>query len=350
MNRAPTAAETEPARPATPRALLALLADGAEHSGSAIATRLGVTRAAVWKQVEALRAVGLEIDAEAGRGYRLASPFEPLDATSIVDAIDVGRRNAVGVVDVCWQIDSTSSELARRTTDAPAACLAEIQSAGRGRRGRAWRMPLGGGVALSSLRRFDVGMAALSGLSLVAGLAAIRAIEDLGVDGVALKWPNDLVVDGRKLGGILVELGGDALGPCHAIVGIGLNVCIGEAGEAIDQPWTDLATLALGRASPHSEPMPGVPSRNALAGRVLSRLAEMLDRFAVEGFAAFERDYAHHDALRDRAIVVADASGSWTGIARGVGSRGALRVEREGTMREIDSGEVSVRPCDSEKR
>ena len=129
---------------------------------------------------------------------------------------------AVGVVDVCWQIDSTSSELARRTTDAPAACLAEIQSAGRGRRGRAWRMPLGGGVALSSLRRFDVGMAALSGLSLVAGLAAIRAIEDLGVDGVALKWPNDLVVDGRKLGGILVELGGDALGPCHAIVGIGL--------------------------------------------------------------------------------------------------------------------------------
>jgi BirA family biotin operon repressor/biotin-[acetyl-CoA-carboxylase] ligase len=340
MNRAPTEAEMEPVRAVAPGAVLALLADGAEHSGSALATRLAVTRAAIWKQIEALRAHGLDIAAEAGRGYRLAAPFEPLDASKILDATDADRRDAVGAIDVRWQIDSTSSELARRLADAPAACIAEIQSAGRGRRGRAWRMPLGGGVALSSLRRFDVGMAALSGLSLVAGLAAIRAMQDIGVGGVALKWPNDLVVDGKKLGGVLVELGGDALGPCHAIVGIGLNVRIGKAGEAIDQPWTDLAALANER----------MPSRNVLAGRLLSRLAETLDKFVVDGFAAFERDYAQHDALRDSEIVVADASGSWAGIARGVGARGALRVERDDTMREIDSGEVSVRRRDAKTR
>ena len=331
------AAPAARARGSSVPALVATLASGAESSGSALAATLGVTRAAVWKQVEQLRALGLPVRAVAGRGYRLEAPIELLDAHAIEAAIARERRAAVGAIDVRWQIDSTSSELARiasAPSDESRACLAEIQTQGRGRRGRTWRMPLGGGIALSQLRRFEVGMAALAGLSLVAGVAVMRALRDAGVEGAALKWPNDIVADGKKLGGILVELGGDALGPCHAIVGIGLNVAIGASeGAAIDQPWTDLAALTNARP----------PSRNRAAGLVLSRLAEALDAFAAEGFDAFAHEYAAHDALFGREILVAGGRETWNGVAMGVTSRGALRVMRDGVEVAVDSGEVSVR-------
>lgn len=319
-----------------PAAVLAALADGAELSGSALALRLGVTRAAVWKQIEQLRALGLAIDAAAGRGYRLRAPVDLLDAAGIAAEIAPELRPRIGGIDVLWQIDSTSSELSRRAGDGAAAgaCLAEIQTQARGRRGRAWRMPLGGGIALSLLRRFDTGMAALSGLSLVAGIAVVRALADCGIDGPRLKWPNDVVVDGRKLGGILVELGGDALGPCHAVIGIGINVRIDAAyGAMIDQPWIDVAGLAHDRA----------PSRNRIAGRVLSRLAEALDEFATHGFAAFAAEYARCDALRGRPVRVHAGARHWDGVASGVDAQGALAVVRDGERVLVDSGEVSVR-------
>jgi len=350
MSRSPLRAAETPARRATRRAaaapdLLALLAGGGEVSGADIAVSLGITRAAVWKQIEQLRARGLAVHAEAGRGYRLDAPIELLDASRIAMTMTARERESVGAIDVRWQIDSTSSELARTTESLPMprACLAEIQTAGRGRRGRRWQTPLAGGIALSFVRRFDGGMATLSGLSLVAGIAVLRALADTGIDGVALKWPNDIVSNGKKLGGILVELGGDALGPCRAIVGIGLNVRIGtEEGAAIDQPWTDLAALAGG----------ATPSRNAVAGRMLARLAEALETFATAGFAAFESDYAQHDALRGRDVVIASGNERWTALADGVTSRGALRVVRDGQAIDVDSGEVSVRatgnePCSS---
>jgi BirA family biotin operon repressor/biotin-[acetyl-CoA-carboxylase] ligase len=324
-------------RGASMPALVATLASGTEWSGSALAATLGVTRAAIWKQIEQLRALGLPVHASAGRGYRLDAPIELLEAERVESAIAHEQRAAVGAIDVHWQIDSTSSALARLASSSGAsahACLAEIQTQGRGRRGRAWRTPLGGGIALSQLRRFDVGMAALAGLSLVAGVAVVRALRDAGVEGAALKWPNDIVANGRKLGGILVELGGDALGPCHAIVGIGLNVAIGASeGAQIDQPWTDLATLTKGRP----------PSRNRLTGLVLSRLAETLDAFVTDGFDAFADEYAAHDALCGREILVSGGRETWTGIARGVTSRGALRVMRGSAEVAVDSGEVSVR-------
>lgn len=326
-----------PRRAASPADLLALLVDGAELSGSAAAAELGITRAAVWKQIEQLRARGLPIRAEAGRGYRLDAPIEMLDVARIEAAIPSNLRAHVGAIDVRWQIDSTSSELARRavTATSPCACLTEIQTKGRGRRGRTWQMPLAGGIALSFLRRFDGGMAELAGLSLVAGIAVLRALSDCGSEGAALKWPNDVVADGCKLGGILVELGGDALGPCHAIIGIGINLRMpAGASAAIDQPWTDLAALTAG----------AVPSRNLLAGRILARLAEALDEFATAGFAAFEREYARHDALRDREILVSSGGEPFAATARGVTSRGSLRIFRDGAEREVDSGEVSVRP------
>ena len=323
--------------PVSPPPLLAALAQGATISGSALAARLGVTRAAVWKQVERLRESGLAVSAQAGGGYRLDAPIDLLDTAQIDAAMTPVERAQLGDVAVHWQLDSTSSELLRRVASDPRdrlACLAEIQTHGRGRRGRAWRMPLGGGVALSLLKRFDGGMASLAGLSLVAGIAAVQALDECGVAEVGLKWPNDLVARGAKLGGILVELGGDSMGPCYAVIGIGINVRFdARRGAAIDQPWIDLATLADGHP----------PARNRLVARLLGRLVATLDRFDVAGFAAFADAYAGHDVLLGRTVRVLRADATQDGFACGVDERGALRVAFRDGERVVDSGEVSVR-------
>lgn len=318
-------------------ALIGELGDGQAHSGNVLASKLGVTRAAIWKQIERLRELGLGVSAPPGSGYRLDAPVDLLDGMHIARWLAPKTRTRLGEIDVHWQLDSTSSELLRRAADDPretVACLAEIQSQGRGRRGRAWQTPLGGGIALSLLQRFDGGMASLAGLSLVVGIAVAQALEDIGIAGVGLKWPNDLVARAAKLAGILVELGGDALGPCHAVIGIGINVRLGaRTAIAIDQPWIDLATLADG--------LP--PSRNAVVAQVLTRLIAALDRFELEGFAGFADDYARRDVLCDRRVNVMRSDGRSEGIVRGVDVRGALRVAFADGERAVDSGEVSIR-------
>ncbi|WP_440224074.1 biotin--[acetyl-CoA-carboxylase] ligase [Dokdonella sp. MW10] len=319
-----------------PQALLAALAASPEGvAGSALATRFGVSRAAIWKHVEALRALGAPIDARAGRGYRLLAPLDLLDVAAIRDALPRAHAERLVDLEVHWQIASTNSALLASAADmrAPlAACLAEVQSGGRGRHGRAWFTPLGGGIALSLRRRFEAGMATLGGLSLATGVAVVDALADLGADGVGLKWPNDLVAGGRKLGGILIELGGDALGPCHAVIGLGLNVRLpGDVAAGIGQPVTDLAALGV------------TPTRNALAAAVLARLVAALDTFEARGFEAFAEAFARHDVLRGRRVAVTRGAQVREGDAVGVDERGILRVrDAEGEFR-VDSGEVSVR-------
>ncbi len=315
------------------RELLAELGRAPAVSGSALAARLGVSRAAVWKQIERLRAAGLAIEAAAGSGYALADAVELLDARSIAAALPAPLRRRLGALQVHWQLDSTNSHLLRQANALAdrSLCLAELQSAGRGRRGRSWQMPLGGGLALSLYRRFDAALASLAGLSLVAGLAAVQALAACGVTGVGLKWPNDLVAHGAKLGGILVELGGEALGPCHAVIGIGINLRLGVAAAQIGQAATDVAALGT------------LPSRNLLAARLIAALEAALDEFVRDGFAAFAPRYAALDVLRGQPVEVLRAGGSEPGIARGIDARGALRVAFASGERAIDSGEVSIR-------
>lgn len=318
-----------------PPALLDLLSADAWASGARLAARLGVSRAAVWKQVEALRAAGVAVEARAGRGYRLAQPLELLDAGAIRQALAPAIRKKIGALEVHWRLDSTSSELLRRAAELPdrAFVFAEAQTAGRGRRGRAWLSPPAMNLSFSCLKRFDSGFTALSGLSLAAGVAAARALEDCGVRGVQLKWPNDLVRGNAKLAGILVELGGEFLGPCHAVIGVGVNVRMSDDARAqIGQSVTDLAQLC------------GVPPpRNALAAALVRRLCEALDIFADAGFAAFAGDYAQRDALRDRALRIDDPRGAFEGIGAGVDARGALRVRSKAGEQMLDSAEITVR-------
>ena len=318
-----------------PAAVFAALSAQQAVSGSELAQTLGVTRAAVWKQIESLRQLGAPIEASLGRGYRLLWPLEMLDAATIRAQLEPTLRKRLGAIDVHWQVDSTSSVLLRQAAQgAPdlSICVAEAQSAGRGRRGRDWISPLGGNVYFSLLRRFGAGMGALSGMSLVAGIAATQALADCGVGNAGLKWPNDVLADGRKLAGILVELGGEYLGPCHAVIGIGINVRLPRQFRA-GQPSIDLAAVCGG--------VP--PSRNAVIARLLVRLVAALDRFEHAGFAPFRAEFARHDLLAGRAVRVHAGKQEHDGVAEGVDDRGALRVRHDGVATVYDSAEVSVR-------
>jgi len=324
-----------------PRQLLAALSDEHPVSGSELARRLGVSRTAIWKQIESLRELGAPIDAEAGSGYRLAWPFEPLDGRRISAAIDAPLRARLEAIDVHWQTDSTNAQLLRTAAAGDTAarvCLAESQTTGRGRRGRVWQSPLGGNLYFSMLWPFEQGMGALGGLSLVVGVAVIAALNDCGVADIGLKWPNDVIARDRKLAGILVELGGEFLGPCHAVIGIGINLRLSTASRAaIDQPAIDVASLAVDAP----------PSRNRLAARLVVRLIEALERFHREGFAPFRADYARSDLLHGRAIRILAAGESRDGVAAGIDERGALIVRRGKAMIHLDSAEVSIRAADA---
>jgi len=322
------------------RALLVRLAAG-PASGDLLAREAGTSRTAVWKRIEALRAAGVDIAAQAGVGYSLERPLDLLDADTIRAHLTPAATEELALLEVAWSIDSTNTELLRRNKDlrpeGVEVLLAERQTGGRGRRGRAWASPLAAHLYLSVARQFGGGLARLGGLSLVAGVAVAEALHACGHRDVRLKWPNDLVVEQagglRKLGGLLVEGGGEHGGPVRAVIGIGLNVHMPEAfARDIDQPWCDLDALG------------GTHARNAIASAVLSRLLPALADFDRDGLEPFLVRYAPLDALAGRAIDVHLHDGTATAVAEGLAPDGALRVRLDdGAVRVLHSGEVSVR-------
>jgi BirA family biotin operon repressor/biotin-[acetyl-CoA-carboxylase] ligase len=323
--------------------LLVLLADGGQHSGERLAQALNVTRASVWKAVERLRALGLEVQAVPRRGYRLSNPVELLDARRIgaeLDSLHAGRlRN----LELLFEVDSTNSRLLAAAPP-PAGfadvCLAELQHAGRGRRGRRWIAPFGAGVALSLAWSF-ADKEQLVALSLAAGVAVWRALTRAGARGVTLKWPNDIWFEGRKIGGVLTELRAESGGPLHAVIGVGVNVALGAAARRkIEASGVEVAAVADACAD--------APSRNLVAGALLDELLSMLVEFERAGFAAFREDWMELDALRGRPAKVLLGPTVISGTARGVDEQGALLLETEGGTQRFVSGEASLRALEGD--
>ena len=325
-------------------ALLGELADGRFHSGSTLAATLGISRTAVWKRIQRLReALGLDIAAVPGRGYRLQSPLELLDAERIRVAMVPRWREAVAI-HTHISLDSTNRHLLERAAAGAAAgevCFAEHQSAGRGRRGRSWVSPLGRNLYFSILWHMPTGPGNPAGLGLAVGVALAEVLAGWlserapkAAAGLALKWPNDLYWEGRKLGGILLEMRGEVGATGTVVVGIGLNLAMGTASGAgeIDQPWTDLQRVCGQDVD-----------RNALAGALLSAVMAALARYDEAGLAPFMAGWRRFDAFRDRPVVLLTGSGRVEGVARGIDAAGALRVESGGRMQRFFSGEVSLR-------
>jgi BirA family biotin operon repressor/biotin-[acetyl-CoA-carboxylase] ligase len=325
-------------------ALLALLATGEVRSGEALAASLGMTRAAVWKQIESLRRLGVEVDAVSGRGYRLAEPLELLDEDRIGRGLTGGARERLASLELLRSVDSTNARLLAAGPPPPGRarlCIAEYQTAGRGRRGRKWVAPLGAGLCLSVAWRFVTPPPQLGALGLALGAGVAQVLHGLGLHAIRLKWPNDLVAGGAKLGGILTELQGEVDGPAHVVAGIGINVALPAAARAeiaVDgNPLvTDLRSLAEGGQA---------PGRNALAAAVASALVETLARFESGGFAAFRAAWSELDALAGAEVVVRSGERTQSGRARGVDHDGALLLESAGRIERVVAGEASLRPA-----
>jgi BirA family biotin operon repressor/biotin-[acetyl-CoA-carboxylase] ligase len=317
------------------------LADGEFHSGAALAAGHGLTRSAVWKAVRVLRELGLPVQAVTNRGYRLPGPRVPLEAERIRASLPVAILERLRQGEVAWQVGSTNSELLARAAPPPGRfdfLLAEYQSAGRGRHARSWVAPPGGAICLSVSWSFAALPPDAGALSLAMGVAALEALASLGELPVGLKWPNDLLAGGRKLGGLLLELRSEGGGPALLVFGIGLNVALGaelrEQVAATGLPPTDLAELGVAHCD-----------RNRLAAAMIGAAVEALVQFEREGFRAFFERWQRADLLRGTVVSIrgGGTAGEIVGRAAGVDSDGALLIETAEGLRRFISGEVSVR-------
>ena len=308
------------------------LADGRSRGRDVLTRECGIDGTALDEALDRLDGLGVPLLAERG-AISLPRPVDLLDAGRIRRAV---RRLGPEAVHVCFAVDSTNSVLARRLREgarAPELCAAEIQTAGKGRQGRRWVSGLGQSLVLSVSWRFDAPAGGLSGLSLAVGVALVEALAAGGFDGVMLKWPNDLVVEDRKLAGILVEVSRFGSDSAACVVGVGFNVDLAASEFArIDQPWTDFAT-GFGR----------VPARSTLAARVANALLDACEQFRDQGLEPFAARWRERDALHGRPVRVLSGGAPIDGTARGIDGDGALLVEHSAGVIRYESGEVSVR-------
>jgi len=324
--------------------ILDILKDGNFHSGESLGEALGCSRTAVWKQLQKLEILGLDIESIKGTGYRVAGGFELLEPQLIKSKLTEMAVAELGDLEVFKSIDSTNKYAREKAEQAPVSgsvVLAEQQSAGRGRRGKTWVSPFAANIYLSIVWDFEQGAQALEGLSLAVGVAVKRALNAQGVNGVQLKWPNDIYVEGQKLGGILLEMIGDPAGQCSVIVGVGINVAMPETqGSDIDQEWTDIRSQL--QKYPDGENQR--PSRNKLAASLISEIVMLLRDFQAQGFSMYRDEWQAADAFFGQEAVISTPKQSITGIVKGVDQNGALRLQREnGKIETFIGGELSLR-------
>ncbi|MGG7647224.1 BirA family transcriptional regulator, biotin operon repressor / biotin-[acetyl-CoA-carboxylase] ligase [Pseudomonas frederiksbergensis] len=311
--------------------LLKLLKDGRFHSGQALGAALGVSRSAVWKQLQHLEAeLGLSIHKVRGRGYQLAAPLTLLDPVEIKEQ----APSCEWPILVFDSIDSTNAEALRaieRGQTAPFLVLAERQTAGRGRRGRKWASPFAENIYYSLVLRIEGGMRQLEGLSLVVGLAVMQALRELGISGAGLKWPNDVLVGQKKIAGILLELVGDPADVCHVVLGVGINVNM-QITDEVDQQWTSMR-LESGK----------VFDRNHLVGKLGAMLQTYLSRHQLDGFSAIQAEWEQNHLWQGRAVSLIAGVNHIDGEVLGIDGQGALRLRVGGVEKVFSGGELSLR-------
>lgn len=316
------------------RHILNLLSDGEFHSGEEIGLLLGVSRAAIWKHLQKLEALGISVLSIKGRGYCIDGGLDLLDQKKILAQL---KSNLSLKLNVFAQIDSTNSYLMRQENPAMQICFAESQTAGRGRRGRVWISPFAKNLYCSFGWGFEGGVAAIEGLSLVVGLAVVRALRRCGVSGLKLKWPNDVLYENKKLAGVLIEVTGDPAGYCQVVIGVGINVAMNnDQASAIDQPWVDLRNICQ---QLHVKQV----SRNYLAASLVDELVLVLDGYDRKGFAAYCAEWQSLNAHVGQRIELRNGNTIHSGICIGISEDGALLVKTALGEERFHGGEISLR-------
>lgn len=315
--------------------VLRALSHAEYRSGEALAQAFGVSRGTIHNALDGLEGLGVRVRRSRGLGYRLHEATCWLDGDRVRNAAgDAAATISLSIEASCESTNTVLLERARAGAASGTVVAAELQTKGRGRRGRSWESALGAAITFSMLWRVERGVSALSGMSLAVGVAIVRALRRLGGKAVLLKWPNDIVLANGKLGGILIEVEGDALGPSVVVIGVGLNVRLSTVLKSrIGQAAVDLADAGIGTLD-----------RNVILGTLLRELCSTLAAFERGGFAGFRPEWQSYHAHQDRAVALLRADGvTETGIARGVNDDGALLLEIAGTLRLCLAGDVSLR-------
>ncbi len=315
-------------------AILALLADGQFHSGEKLGEQLGVSRAAIWKSLQRLEQQGFPLHRVRGKGYRIPPGAVLLDCDLVQAALPAPLQQR-------WQwhlyqqVDSTNAQAQRLIAESgvrPLVVIAEQQTAGRGRRGRQWSSPFGQNLYMSFVEPVSGGAQGLEGLSLVVGLTLVQTLDACGYQGCQLKWPNDILLNGAKLAGVLLEISGDLTADAVVVIGVGVNVLMEQDGT-IDQGWTSLRRSG----------QKALLDRNQLIAAFAQRLAQALALFARDGFAAFQAQWQACDAWLGAEVQVISGANILVGSNLGVDTTGALRLLTAEGERQVSGGEVSLR-------
>ncbi|PMH37141.1 biotin--[acetyl-CoA-carboxylase] ligase [Vibrio sp. 10N.286.49.B3] len=313
--------------PTTKLAILSALSDGEFHSGEALGKSLDISRAAVSKHIKSIQEWGVDIFRIQGKGYQLPQPLNLLRKEKLQDKLSVP-------FDLIPIIDSTNQYLLDNIQQLTSGtvCLSEYQSQGRGRRGRYWASPFGTNLYLSMYWCLEEGMAAAMGLSLVVGVAVVEALESLGLEGVKLKWPNDLYYQDKKLAGILVEMSGQAGGPAHLVIGMGLNISMPAETSGITQPWTSLSHIN-----------PTLPDRNDIATTITNSWLKTLEQYESQGMKGFVPRWNQYDNFIGRDVRLIMGKKEIVGTVRGIDEQGAVLLETSQGIESFVGGEISLR-------
>lgn len=323
------------------QAIIKVLADGCFHSGQELGKILGVSRAAVWKQLQKLEALGINLLSIKGKGYCLEGGLDLLSRPSIELALDKDVQNLLSELSIYPVIDSTNAQALRDGINFGSGyvCLAEFQAAGRGRRGRTWVSPFGKNIYLSVMWTFDGGASDLEGLSLAVGVVIADVLRGLGLHDVQLKWPNDILWRGQKLAGVLLEMIGDPAGVCQVVVGVGVNFAMPTTAAAeIDQPWVDVRSILSDLELPQDK-----LGRNQLVAALLSQLLPLLENYKTDRFVTYRTRWEELSAYTGQTVEVRMANSVVVGELLGVNETGALSLQTSSGEQLFYGGEISLR-------
>jgi BirA family biotin operon repressor/biotin-[acetyl-CoA-carboxylase] ligase len=314
------------------------LSDGQFHSGEQLGEDLGITRSAIWKSVKQMRKLGIEIEAKTKKGYRIPNGLDLLDLKKIKQYITKKDLKTIESIEIFDQIGSTNDYLKKQVLEHAGCvrvCLAEQQNRGKGRLGRKWLSPFGVNVYFSMLYPFTGDISALVGLSLVVATVVVDVLSELSLkEHIGIRWPNDILWRNKKLGGILVEVLGEAHGLNQAVIGIGVNVNMTKSvAKSIDQPWASIREIDEKAAD-----------KNKMIGLLINKLMESLELFQEEGFSAFYEHFNELDVLMDQLVEIETASGRMKGFGGGIDHQGRLIIRDQSSEQYVFSaGDVSVR-------
>lgn len=306
-------------------------------SGQELADTLDVTRATIHNCILRLEAMGVSIERVRGKGYRLLRPLDLIDANKIKSNLSPEVLNGLMQINVLHQVDSTNNFISSYESPATShfsVVLAEMQSAGKGRRGRTWESPYAANIYMSLLWTMQKSMSEVGALSPLLAISMVRALAAMGIEGLGLKWPNDIYCHYKKLAGLLIECSGEVNGNTKMIIGVGVNVHMDDQDNIhIDQPWTNILS---------NTPNTSV-SRNDIVPSLLNHMVPILNKFNSDQIESLVEDWREWDIMQNQQVVLHTTNKDIVGVARGIDETGRLLLETKQGTQVFSAGDVSLR-------